>query len=75
MKEELQEAVINKIREKTGKEITKEEYSMLDARVIGIKLGIDRMSIRTGRDGSGVVVDLGSHRYERALVTSLLKKN
>ncbi len=72
--EELRQEVISKIEEKTGRRFTMEEYRRLDSKTIGRMLGIDKMSIKTGRDGSGLVVCLETTRYERALTTSLIKK-
>ncbi len=74
-KEELQQAVINKIEKTTGKKLTVEEYEKLDSIKIGWMLGIYKMSAKIGRKGPYQIVYLGSIRYEKALTTTLINKN
>lgn len=72
--EDLQSAVINEIAKRSGKFLTLEEYKKLDSKKIGQMLGITTMRATIIKRLHYTIVDLSGGRYERALVTTLLKK-
>lgn len=72
--EDLQSAIINEIAKKSGKLLTLEEYKKLDSGKIGRMLGITTIKVPIIKRLSYAIVDLSKGRYNRALVTTLLKK-
>lgn len=72
--DDLQLAVINTIKEKSGKRISTEEFKQMDSTKIGKLLGIKTMRVTIIKRLFCIVVGLSRIQRNKALTTTLLKK-